>query len=172
MQWINSVVIGCNFCPFAAKAMLRKSIRYVVLEDVTLESTLEALVQELHHLDTVEDIETSLLIFPGQFADFGAYLNMIDLAEQLSADQGYDGVYQIASFHPAYCFAGSTDDDPANYTNRSPYPMLHILREASITRAVDNYPDPEGIPERNIAFSQNKGLEYMKLLQAACLKVS
>ena len=151
--------------------MLRKSIRYVILEDVTLESTLEALVKELHYLDTVEDIETTLLIFPSHFADFEEYLDMIDLAEKLSADQGYEGVYQIASFHPDYCFAGSDNDDPANYTNRSPYPMLHILREDSITKAVDNYPDPEGIPERNIAFSKDKGLKYMQLLQAACLKV-
>lgn len=170
-QWINSVVIGCNFCPFAAKAMLRKSIRYVVLPEATLESTLAAVVEELHYLDRMEDIETTLVIFPGHFADFEEYLDLVDMVEDLSAEQGYEGVYQIASFHPEYCFAGAKDDDPANYTNRSPYPMLHLLREESITRVLEHYPDPEGIPERNVAFAEEKGLKYMRMLRAACLDI-
>ncbi|MDO8368584.1 MAG: DUF1415 domain-containing protein [Saprospiraceae bacterium] len=170
-QWINSVVIGCNFCPFAAKAMLRKTIRYVVLPEASLESSLEALVEELHHLDHTVDIETTLVIFPDRFADFEDYLDLVGLAEDLSVEQGYEGVYQIASFHPQYCFGGAHEDDPANYTNRSPYPMLHLLREESITKALDHFIDPEGIPERNIAFAQEKGLKYMQLLRAACLEV-
>jgi uncharacterized protein len=170
-QWINSVVIGCNFCPFAAKAMLRKSIRYVVLPEATLPGALEAFIAELQYLDQTADIETTLVIFPSHFTDFEDYLDLVELAEDLSAEQGYEGVYQIASFHPAYCFAGAADDDPANYTNRSPYPMLHLLREDSITKAVAHYTDPEGIPERNIAFAREKGLRYMQLLRAACLEI-
>ncbi len=170
-QWINSVVIGCNFCPFAAKAVLRKSIRYVVLQETTLESALEALVDELNFLDRTEDIETTLLIFPKHFPDFEDYLDLVELAENLSIEQGYEGVYQIASFHPDYCFEGAEADDPANYTNRSPYPMLHLLREDSISKALDHYIDPEGIPERNIAFAQEKGLRYMQLLRAACFEI-
>jgi len=170
-QWINSVVIGCNFCPFAAKAMLRKSIRYVVLPEATMESALAACVEELRHLDRMEDIETTLIIFPWHFADFEAYLDLVELAEDLSAEQGYEGVYQVASFHPEYCFAGTKGDDPTNYTNRSPYPMLHLLREDSITRALEHYPDPEGIPERNMAFAEQKGLKFMQLLRAACLEI-
>jgi len=170
-QWINSVVIGCNFCPFAAKAMLRKSIRYVVLPDITLESALEAVVEELRYLDRSVDIETTLVIFPNQFLDFEDYLDLAELAEDLSVEQGYEGIYQIASFHPDYRFEGAKDNDPANYTNRSPYPMLHILREDSITKALDHYIDPEGIPERNIAFAQEKGLLYMQVLRAACLEI-
>ncbi len=170
-QWINSVVIGCNFCPFAAKAMLRKSIRYVVLPDITLESALEAVVEELRYLDRSVDIETTLVIFPNQFSDFEDYLDLAELAEDLSVEQGYEGIYQIASFHPDYRFEGAKDNDPANYTNRSPYPMLHILREDSITKALDHYIDPEGIPERNIAFAQEKGLLYMQVLRAACLEI-
>jgi len=170
-QWINSVVIGCNFCPFAAKAVLRKSIRYVVLQETTLESALEILVDELNFLDRTEDIETSLLIFPKHFSDFEDYLDLVELAENLSIEQGYEGVYQIASFHPDYCFEGADADDPANYTNRSPYPMLHLLREDSISKALDHYIDPEGIPERNIAFAQEKGLKYMQLLRAACFEI-
>lgn len=171
-QWVNSVVIGCNFCPFAAKAVLRKSIRYVVIPEAILETGLEAVIAELRFLDRTEDIETTLLIFPNHFADFDDYLDLVELAERLSIAEGYEGVYQIASFHPQYCFAGADEDDPANYTNRSPYPMLHLLREESITRAVDHYIDPEGIPERNIAFAQEKGLKYMQLLRAACLEVT
>jgi len=170
-QWINSVVIGCNFCPFAAKAMLRKSIRYVVLPDITLESALEAVVEELRYLDRSVDIETTLVIFPNQFSNFEDYLDLAELAEDLSVEQGYEGIYQIASFHPDYRFEGAKDNDPANYTNRSPYPMLHILREDSITKALDHYIDPEGIPERNIAFAQEKGLLYMQVLRAACLEI-
>ena len=165
------MVIGCNFCPFAAKAVLRKSIRYVVLPETTLESSLESLVAELQYLDRTEDIETTLIIFPNQFADFEEYLDLVDLAEALSEEQGYEGVYQIASFHPDYCFADSDENDPANYTNRSPYPMLHVLREDSVTKAVDHYIDPEGIPERNIAIAREKGLAAMKLLRAACMDV-
>jgi len=169
VNWIKSVVIGCNFCPFAAKAMLRKSIRYVVLPEVTLESSLEAFVEELRYLDRTDDIETTLVIFPNHFADFEQYLDLVELAEALAADQGYEGIYQVASFHPDYCFAGSDNDDPANYTNRSIYPMLHILREDSITNVLENFPDPEGIPQRNIDFAQRKGLAYMQVLRAACL---
>ncbi len=171
-QWVNSVVIGCNFCPFAAKAVLRKSIRYVVLPDATLESSLETVIAELQYLDHTEDIETTLLIFPEHFADFEEYLDLVGLAEDLAIEQGYEGVYQVASFHPDYCFEGADKEDPANYTNRSPYPMLHLLREDSISKAVDHYPDPEGIPERNIAYAQEKGLRYMQMLRAACLDVA
>lgn len=166
------MVIGCNFCPFAAKAVLRKSIRYVVLPEVTLESSLEAVMEELRYLDRAEDIETTLIIFPNHFADFEEYLDLAELAEDLSVEQDYEGVYQIASFHPDYCFAEAEANDPANYTNRSPYPMLHLLREDSITKALDHFIDPEGIPERNIAFAQEKGLKYMQMLRAACLEIA
>lgn len=171
-QWIQSVVIGCNFCPFAAKAMLRKSIRYVVWPEANLENSLEKLAEELRFLDHTEDIETTFIIFPNHFTDFEEYLDLVDLAEQLASDLDYDGVYQIASFHPDYCFADADADDPANYTNRSLYPMLHLLREDSVTQAVDHFPDPEGIPGRNIAFAKGKGLQYMQMLRAACLDIS
>ena len=168
-NWIKSVVIGCNFCPFAAKAVLKKSIRYVVMRDATVADSLEKMVEELRFLDESEDVETTLIIFPTDFTDFEEYLDFVDLAESLTSDMEYDGVYQIASFHPDYCFAGADEDDPANYTNRSIYPMLHLLREESITNAIEHFPDPEGIPEQNITFAQQKGLKYMQVLRAACL---
>lgn len=169
-NWIKSVVIGCNFCPFAAKAVQLKSIRYLVLPDANMEKALEAFFEELRYLDKTENIETTLLIFPNNFADFEEYLDLVTLAEHLSRDYDYEGVYQVASFHPDYCFEDALPDDPANYTNRSLYPMLHLLREDSITRAIEHYPDPEGIPQRNIDFAREKGLKYMELLRAACLE--
>ncbi|MEI6408215.1 MAG: DUF1415 domain-containing protein [Bacteroidota bacterium] len=169
-QWVNSVVIGCNFCPFAAKSVLQKRIRYEVFLGETLDDALASVVKELEYLDENEEIETTLLIFPKHFEDFMAYLDLAETAEDMSIDEGYEGIYQIASFHPDYCFDGATDDDPANYTNRSPYPMLHILREDTLTKVLDHYIDPEGIPERNIAFAKEKGLEYMKGLLASCME--
>lgn len=136
-----------------------------------MDIALAAVLEELHHLDQMEDIETTLIIFPEHFQDFEDYLYLVEMAEDLSVEEDYEGVYQIASFHPDYCFEGATDNDPANYTNRSPYPMLHLLRESSLTKVLDHYINPEQIPERNITFAQEKGLQYMQLLRAACLEV-
>ncbi|HMC87200.1 MAG TPA: DUF1415 domain-containing protein, partial [Chitinophagaceae bacterium] len=97
------------------------------------------------------------------------YLELVRLAEKLLKQEGYQGIYQVASFHPLYCFAGAPADDPANYTNRSVYPMLHLLREESVEQAIANYPNPEKIPERNILFARSKGIAYMKKLRDACL---
>jgi hypothetical protein len=124
---------------------------------------------ECQRLDEDESIETSLLIFPDAFTDFDAYLNMVEMAEALLDDQDYEGVYQVASFHPEYRFADAPEDDPANFTNRSVYPMLHLLREDSLEKAIDAHPDAEAIPERNILFAREKGLAYMKLLRDSCL---
>lgn len=171
-NWIKSVVIGLNLCPFAAKAFIKAGVRYVVVTEGSFENSLETLAEELQFLDTNATIETTLLIFPNDFADFEDYLDLTAMAEQLASDLNYDGICQIASFHPDYCFEGAEADDPANFTNRSIYPMLHLLREDSITKAVENYPDPEGIPERNIAFARKKGLAYMQALRQACYRRS
>lgn len=167
-RWITAVVIGCNFCPFAAKQMLKNTIRYVALSGATMESGLEALAEELRYLAETDEIETTLLIFPDTFADFDEYLALVAAADGVVSSKIWKGVFQIAGFHPEYCFTDAEPDDPANYTNRSPYPMLHILRESSITQAVEHLSDPDSIPERNIAFSQSKGLEYMQALRSSC----
>lgn len=168
-NWIKSVVIDCNFCPFAAKAMFNKSIRYVVKSNVTMKESLAALKLELEELETKTDIETSFIIFENDFSDFDDYLDLVKKAEKLLTKEDYDGIYQIASFHPDYCFAGADEDDAANYTNRSIYPMLHILREDSLTKAISLFPNPEEIPHKNIDFARQKGLQYMQLLRSACL---
>ena len=164
-NWIKSVVIGCNFCPFAAKVVLKDTIRYVVLPETSVEHALETLIAEMRFLDRTPEMETTFIIFPDNFSDFETYLDLVELSEALAADQGYEGIYQIASFHPEYCFEGAEADDPANYTNRSIYPMLHLLREDSLSDALDNFPDAESIPERNIAFAQRKGLAFMQSLR-------
>lgn len=168
-KWITDVVIGCNFCPFASKVVNRGAVHYAVEFSRDLTSCLEAFMLECRRLDEDESIGTTLLIFPEAFKAFDDFLGMMDLAEELLADQGYEGIYQVASFHPEYLFADAPEDDPANYTNRSVYPMLHLLREADVEEAADNHPDTEGIPERNVAFARGKGLEHMKRLRDACL---
>lgn len=168
--WLKAVVVGCNFCPFASREMQRDSIRYVVLRSEEMERCLEAVIQECARLDEDGEVETTLLIFAGAFGVFEDFLDLLELSENLLIDRGYEGIYQIASFHQDYRFADAPPDDPANFTNRSLYPMLHLLREASLDRVLEHYPDPEGIPERNIAFARQKGHAYMELLREACLK--
>ena len=164
-NWITSVVVGCNLCPFAAKAITKKTIHYQVLHNATAKSVLETLMQELHRLDVTDTLETTFIILPDNFSNFSTYLDLVNIAEQLITKEKYDGIYQLASFHPEYVFAGASKNDAANYTNRSIYPMLHILREESITKVLENFKDPEKIPERNIDFARKKGLEYMQILK-------
>lgn len=163
------MVIDLNFCPFASKALLKKSVRYIVLKEVGVKQSLEALVQEFEFLNDHEDIETTFIIFANDFVDFKVYLQLVKKAENTITKEDYDGIYQVASFHPDYCFDGSDSDDAANYTNRSIYPMLHVLREDSLTKALALYPSPELIPEHNIALARQKGLQYMQMLRAACM---
>ncbi len=167
-NWIKSVVIDLNFCPFAAKAMVKQSIRYEVLSNCDTENSIKKLETELHYLDTHDDVETSFIILADGFDDFETYLALVKKAETYIKKNKYTGIYQLASFHPYYIFAGSDDNDPANYTNRSAYPMLHILREDSLTKALALYPHPELIPENNIKLAHQKGLQYMQMLRAAC----
>jgi len=166
--WLKTVIIAYNICPFAKRELERGSIRFSINHDTEVESCLSSLMLECDRLDTDASIETTLLIYSSAFTAFDDYLDFLELAETLVCEQGYEGVYQLASFHPDYCFEGAKQDDPANYTNRSPYPMLHLLREASIERAVASYPHPESIPQRNIELTRELGLAKMQALLAAC----
>ncbi len=167
-KWITDVVSGCNFCPFAARELKQQTIHYQVEMATSLTHCLESFLKECRRLDE-GGIETSLLILPQAFPVFDDYLELTRLAEKLLKQEGYEGVYQVASFHPLYVFAGAPADDAANYTNRSLYPMLHLLREESIEKALASFPAPEQIPARNIQFARSKGLAYMKMLRDACL---
>ena len=167
-SWIEKVVIGLNFCPFASREFRRGAIHYNVVNSSDRMEILTQLALEFQRLDENADIETTLIILPGQFPDFNDYLDIIDLCEDLLEEEDHEGTYQIASFHPSYLFAGTTEKDASNFTNRSPYPMIHIIREATITQVYEKYPDTERIPERNIVVANEKGLELMKELWRSC----
>jgi hypothetical protein len=169
-KWIEDVVVGCNFCPFAGKELKQNSIRYLVETGSDLKTCLQVFMKECIYLDTNPATETTLIIFPSAFQQFDDYLDLVELAESLLVKEGYEGIYQVASFHPQYMFAGAPPNDAANFSNRSIYPMLHILREESIEKALKKYPNPELIPERNILFAREKGVLYMKMLREACMK--
>ena len=169
IKWINDVVVGCNFCPFAAREIRRNRIAYEVLFSSGVKECLEALLNAFHKLDQETEIETLFIIMPDSFSSFGSYLQLVELSEKLLQNEGYEGVYQIASFHPLYLFDGAGSDDPANYTNRSPYPMLHLLREQSVTRAIETYPGTEKIPQKNIEYTRARGLAYMQALKDSCI---
>ncbi len=167
--WVQSVVIGLNFCPFAAKEVASQRVRYQPNQAEDLQSALEIVAAECEILDQNAEIETTLLIFTQAFSEFHPFLDLLDLANQLICDRGYEGIYQLASFHPDYCFADVQSDDPSNYTNRSPLPMLHIIREQSLERALDKTANPEKIPERNIQLAQQLGTEKLKQLLNKCI---
>ena len=167
-KWIIDVVIGCNFCPFAAKEIKRDSIHYHVEYSDDLETVLTSLINECLRLDENKSIETTLLILPESFTSFTDYLQLVDYSEALLRRQGYEGVYQVASFHPDYCFSGTEPNDASNYTNRSPYAMLQLLREESIEEALKQFPNPASIPEKNVQFTSKMGEVYMKVLREKC----
>jgi uncharacterized protein len=168
-SWITNVVIGCNFCPFAAREVKRGSVHYTVEWATDVKTCLQTFLLECDRLDKNENIETTFVILPKAVPHFNEYLHLVSMAEKLVKKSGYEGIYQVASFHPLYSFGGAPAKDAANYTNRSIYPMLHLLREDSIEKVLERYPDPEGIPERNIAFARTKGETYMRLLRDSCL---
>jgi hypothetical protein len=168
--WVDRAVIGLNLCPFAKAAQVKGQVRFVVSEARDAEALLAVLVDELKRLaETPPDrVETTLLIHPHVLTDFVDYNDFLDLADAVVAELDLEGVIQVASFHPQYCFAGSEADDLANATNRSPYPTLHLLREASIGRAVAAFPEAEAIFEANIATLQRLGAEGWAALRARC----
>ncbi len=149
-QWIEKIVIKHEFCPFAARPYFAQDIGYQIISKSDIRQFPDHFLKELHGLDQSSKPETTLLIFPDSLADFYDYLDLLADAEELLNEREYEGVYQLASFHPLYQFAGTTTDDVTNKTNRSPYPIIQILREESITKALKNYANPEQIPERNI----------------------
>ncbi len=151
-NWLEKAVIGLNLCPFARTPYQQDRIRFVVSDATTPAALLDGLVVEMQWLAAADarEAETTLLIHPQVLQDFSDYNDFLELADRLLEDLGLTGVLQVASFHPQYRFAGTDADDVSNCTNRSPYPMLHLLREASITRAVDGHPDPARIYETNI----------------------
>lgn len=172
--WVRDVVIAHALCPFARRPFEAGQIRYAVSVATRPEALLGGLADELHHLHTISpaQTETTLLIHPGVLHDFLDYNDFLDAADALLAEQGYAGAIQIASFHPHYQFAGTRPEDAENYTNRSPYPMLHLIREDSLATALANYPESETIPERNIATLDALGAAHMQNLLDSCMNAN
>lgn len=167
-RWLERAVIGLNLCPFAKAVYLKNQVRIVVSDASTERALLEQLGEEMALLrDTPADqVETTLLVHPQVLDDFLDYNDFLDEADALVEAMELDGVLQVASFHPRYQFADSAPDDVDNLTNRAPYPILHLLREESVDRAVAAYPDPDSIIERNIATVRALGLDgWNKLLE-------
>lgn len=164
--WVERAVIGLNLCPFAKSVFVKKQVRYALTAATTADELLAELEQELTRLAETapEEMDTTLLIHPQVMTDFLDFHFFLAEADALIRNLGFEGVFQIASLHPRYEFAGSEADDIANFTNRSPYPTLHILRESSIDRAVAAFPDAESIFERNIETMERLGHEGWKKL--------
>ncbi|RAP36612.1 hypothetical protein B1207_07345 [Legionella quinlivanii] len=161
-RWIETFIIPLNLCPFAKREMKKQTVRFQVAEVDTMAEALQCLLDELHILESNPAIETSFLIFPQQFADFFHYLELLERGELLIQQEELEGIFQLASFHPDYYFSDTSSDDVTNYTNRSPYPMLHILREESLEEAIDRYGDTESIPVNNIRLLRKLGLDTVK----------
>jgi uncharacterized protein len=168
-DWLEKAVIGLNLCPFAKAVHVKQQIRYVVSNATTPEGLLEDLLDELHvlHDSDPEAIDTTLLIHPYVLEDFLDYNDFLDVADAAAAEPQFNDELQIASFHPQFQFADTGADDIENYTNRSPYPMLHLLREDSVERAVAAFPEAEQIYEKNMATLRALGHAGWKRLMSS-----
>ncbi len=158
-DWVDRAVIGLNLCPFAKSVQVKGQVRYVLSGAVRPEDLLAELKRELGHLAEVdpEVTDTTLLVHPLVLQDFLDFNDFLADAEAVLDQLGLEGTLQIASFHPQFQFAGTREDDISNFSNRSPYPTLHLIREASIDRAVEAFPEAETIYERNIETLEKLG---------------
>jgi len=169
-QWLNEIIIGLNFCPFAKKEFVNNTICYHQSAAEQIKPALKEFVQQCHFLEQHDEIETTLLIYSEGFRSFERYLDLVDYANELLIDSGFEGIFQLASMHPEYCFADDDFDAASNFTNRSPYPMIHIIREASMAKVLKVYKNPEQIPEDNIALAEHKGSLYFQDILSAIHK--
>ncbi|MCB6182021.1 DUF1415 domain-containing protein [Leeia sp. TBRC 13508] len=158
-KWLENAVIGLNLCPFAKAVYVKNQVRIVVSEAKHLDAFLEDLDRELLHLAEVDpqETDTTLLIHPTLLADFLTFNDVVAIAEEAVDEHGLEGKIQVANFHPDYQFDGTELEDLSNYTNRSPYPTLHLIRESSIEKAAEAFPDPAVIFDRNIALMEALG---------------
>ncbi|HFA49199.1 MAG TPA: DUF1415 domain-containing protein [Bacteroidetes bacterium] len=162
--WVAKVVIGLNLCPFAQKPFIKNQVRFKVIFENTFKTQLLAFWEEVELLSNTDKnkISNTILILPNGLNDFQEYLKLYELAEQLLIEQKKENEFQLASFHPGYQFENTKKDDVSNYTNRSPFPFIHILRTEEVREAISNYPDIEKVPVRNIETMQRIGLEGIK----------
>ena len=157
-QWLEEVIIGLNFCPFAKKEFINNTICYHDSKTEHVKSALHELIEQCRYLQAHEELETTLIVYTEGFRGFERYLDLVDYGNDLLVDSGFEGVFQLASMHPEYCFDGEDYDDASNFTNRSPYPMIHIIREASMARVLSVYNEPE----TNIVLAKEKGANFFQ----------
>lgn len=169
-RWVDDVVVGLNLCPFAQRELVADRVRFTVTDVSSESELLERLASELELLSSRPTIETTLLIHPHVLDEFLQYNQFLDYADKLLEHLKLDGEFQIASFHPNYQFAETDADDPENFTNRSPYPVLHLLREASLEKAIANTADIDQIPVRNIDTMNRIGAASLQATLRACLE--
>lgn len=160
--WLDKVVIGENFCPFAKAPRQHNQVKLTLCSQTATADILSSVAQACRHLDEDKDTETTLLVLTHALKDFYDYLDVLDLAQQLLEELNYEGVYQLASFHPEYLFDGEPENSVSHYTNRAPFPIFHLIREASITKALSFVDDPESIPQRNVEHANKLGLAFFK----------
>ena len=160
-RWVDRAVIGLNLCPFAKGVQTKGQVHYAVSPATDGQELLDDLKSELHALHAADPAQrdTTLLIAPQVFADFLDFNNFLDRADRLLRKMRLGGDYQIASFHPQFLFADADPDDMSHHTNRAPYPILHLLREASIDRAVEAFPDASLIFEKYMQTLRALGVE-------------
>ncbi|PCH94819.1 MAG: hypothetical protein COB83_10490 [Gammaproteobacteria bacterium] len=161
-QWLEEVIIGLNFCPFAKKEFVNNTICYHESKAEQVKVALHELIEQCRYLQNHDELETTLIVYSNGFRSFERYLDLVDYGNDLIVDSGFEGVFQLASMHPEYCFEGEDYDEVSNFTNRSPYPIIHIIREASMARVLSVYNQPEQIPENNIVLANEKGANYFK----------
>jgi hypothetical protein len=165
-EWLEKAVIGLNLCPFAKAVYVKNQVRLVVSKARHADDLLEELDRELDLLvaTPADQIDTTLLIHPTLFEDFLDFNDFMEIAEGVVDEHELEGVIQLASFHPRFQFEGTEPDDIGNFTNRAPFAMLHLLREDSVERAVEAYPDADAIFERNIKTLNQLGLKGWQAL--------
>jgi len=170
--WLEKVVVGLNLCPFAKLPYSQKRVRIKADLCEQEEQAFESIIHEINLLDETDEkvLETTLLVFPELFDDFEHYNDFLYTANEFIRLRGWEGIYQIASFHPDYQFAGTEKGDAENFTNRSPYPIFHFIREASLSAAIEAYPDVDAIPERNIALMNNLSDSDLNKFFSWCFK--
>ncbi len=169
-RWIDSFVVDMNLCPFARRELDSGRVRLVCSFAADAEALLVTLQQELQLLIETPAIETTVLIHPNVLKDFADYLYFAELGDALVEQSGWHGVFQLATFHPDYQFEGTASQDVENYSNRSPYPMLHLLREDSLEKAIERHPDTANSPRRNIDLLRSMGLEKVAARRESCLR--
>lgn len=171
--WIERVVVELNVCPFARKPYEGGKVRYVVSAAERPEDLIDEVRREFELLRATDaaEVETTVLIHPRVLNDFLDYNDFLSIVDALIEEGGYEGEFQVASLHPDYQFAGTLPDAAENYTNRSPYPILHLLREEGLAQAIAGYARPDKIPERNIRTLEKLGAARMREILDACMRI-